>query len=424
MVATGNFIVILIILLLLLVGSLVALTFMTIRYKKVLEKGPKITKEVVNKVRYKTIIDETCENKGNARHTFKGLKSHYADCIRTANHIVSNIDATIDPCEDFYEYACGEWFENNRISAGDYKYSVWTKIEQANEKLLHELLIQPGPEPEDDIAMVRKAKQLYEDCRQENELTRIGLDPLILDLMALGGWQPLGNWDRSRWDFQKLLLEVIGLHSSSALFLITTMRDPILTDQYSLVIQPGGLTLPGLNFYLQSHTDSGYSQGSDQGLDQYTIAYRKAVDSVIKLLGGEGGQNAVDQIVFFERELANLTARVPYDTERLSGEKLNDILPVVDWPWFMKELVELGGISYESLGELKVLVSSVTYLKKLSILISETPVETLHNYLIWRIVVSKTPYLTMDFRHIFDKTSYAIMRGNFTVSQPYCELVL
>ena len=81
----------------------------------------------------------------------------------------------------------------------------------------------------------------------------------------------------------------------------------------------------------------------------------------------------------------------------------------------MKELIELGGISYESLGELKVLVSSVTYLKKLSILIKETPVETLHNYLIWRIVVSKTPYLTMDFRHIFDKTSYAIMRGNFTV---------
>jgi len=88
----------------------------------------------------------------------------------------------------------------------------------------------------------------------------------------------------------------------------------------------------------------------------------------------------------------------------------------------MKELVELGGISYESLGELKVLVSSVTYLKKLSILISETPVETLHNYLIWRIVVSKTPYLTMDFRHIFDKTSYAIMRGNFTVSRLFCEL--
>ena len=118
MVATGNFIIILIILLLLLVGSLVALTFMTIRYKKVLEKGPKITKEVVNKVRYKTLIDETCENKGNALHTFKGVKTHCADCIRTANHIVSNIDAAVDPCEDFYEYACGEWFENNRIRRG------------------------------------------------------------------------------------------------------------------------------------------------------------------------------------------------------------------------------------------------------------------------------------------------------------------
>ena len=53
--------VILIILLLLLAGSLAALTFMTFRYKKILEKENEKPTQVINKI---ITIDDKCEKKG------------------------------------------------------------------------------------------------------------------------------------------------------------------------------------------------------------------------------------------------------------------------------------------------------------------------------------------------------------------------
>lgn len=35
-----------------------------------------------------------------------------------AERLLSNLDPTTDPCEDFYQHACGGWMENNPIPEG------------------------------------------------------------------------------------------------------------------------------------------------------------------------------------------------------------------------------------------------------------------------------------------------------------------
>ena len=32
-----------------------------------------------------------------------------------ANYILDSIDETVDPCENFFEFACGTWLKKNRI---------------------------------------------------------------------------------------------------------------------------------------------------------------------------------------------------------------------------------------------------------------------------------------------------------------------
>ena len=59
------------------------------------------------------------------------------------------------------------------------------------------------------------------------------------DINAVGGWDALDNWDNSTFDLNEMLFNVIGKHSTGALFSVSVQMDPTNYTKSILVVDQG-----------------------------------------------------------------------------------------------------------------------------------------------------------------------------------------
>jgi neprilysin len=61
-------------------------------------------------------------------------------CITAAASILQTMDQTVEPCDDFYQYACGGWIKNTMIPEGKSLWGTFGIIEQQNQKVIRKIL--------------------------------------------------------------------------------------------------------------------------------------------------------------------------------------------------------------------------------------------------------------------------------------------
>lgn len=61
-------------------------------------------------------------------------------CIHMANNILEAMDTAVDPCEDFYSYACNGWIKSNPIPEGKSTWGTFMKLEQQNQLIVKHVL--------------------------------------------------------------------------------------------------------------------------------------------------------------------------------------------------------------------------------------------------------------------------------------------
>src|SRR6185295_3181004 len=97
------------------------------------------------------------------------------------------IDHSIDPCVDFYKYACGGWSKKNPLPPDRTAWSVYAKAYEDNLNLLRTVLEQAAKAESRD-SVTQKVGDYYAACMDETEANKRGLSsikPELDDIAAL-----------------------------------------------------------------------------------------------------------------------------------------------------------------------------------------------------------------------------------------------
>ncbi|XP_038601119.1 endothelin-converting enzyme-like 1 [Tachyglossus aculeatus] len=331
---------------------------------------------------------------------------------RAARFLAANLDASIDPCRDFYSFACGGWLRRHAIPDDKLTYGTIAAIGEQNEERLRRLLARPGGGPGGHAQ--RKVRAFFRSCLDMAEIERLGTRPMLDVIDDCGGWDLSGGRGGRGGDdgggpgggpgagpggdLNRLLYKAQGVYSAAALFSLAVSLDDKNSSRYVIRIDQDGLTLPERTLYL----------AQDEESEKILAAYRVFMEKLLSLLGAEAVEQKAQEILQLEQRLANITVSEYDDLRRdissmynkVTLGQLQQITPHLRWKWLLDRIFQEDFSEEE-----EVVLLATDYMQQVSQLIRSTPRRILHNYLVWRVVVVLSEHLSPPFREALHELS-------------------
>ncbi len=160
---------------------------------------------------------------------------------------VTAMDKTVDPCVDFYQYACGTWMKNNPIPPDKSRWGRFNELAEYNQYVLRDILEQVQT-PGQHTAVQKKVGDYYAACMDEAAIEKKGTAPLMPTMNAIAAIKTK----------QELMQEVGVLQQNgvTALFSFGQMPDMHDSRQTIANLDQGGLTLPDRDYYIKDDPKS------------------------------------------------------------------------------------------------------------------------------------------------------------------------
>ncbi|XP_022173800.1 endothelin-converting enzyme homolog isoform X2 [Myzus persicae] len=106
------------------------------------------------------------------------------DCLRSATALVESMNKSVDPCEDFYQFACGNFAKLHKIPKTAISNDRFAETHAATLILIRDFLEKDDSDTE--CYSVSKSRLLYRSCMATDKMNTDGIKQLVQILDKIG----------------------------------------------------------------------------------------------------------------------------------------------------------------------------------------------------------------------------------------------
>jgi endothelin-converting enzyme/putative endopeptidase len=159
---------------------------------------------------------------------------------------LDTIDKTVDPCFDFYQYACGNWLKTTEIPADQTSWGSFVDIRERNAGVMREILEKAAAGGAGRDAITQKIGDYYGSCIDESAANAHGAEPLKPELKRIANTK-----DKVGLIEAVARVQMLG---PNPLFNFYSSPDLHSANDVIAYIDQGGLSLPDRDYYLKDDT--------------------------------------------------------------------------------------------------------------------------------------------------------------------------
>lgn len=303
----------------------------------------------------------------------------------------ANMDLSVKPGDNFYQYAAGGWLKAHPLDAEHSMNGAFVDLEELNEKRIRELVEEYASKPQAKGSLAQKIGSLYNLFMDSVRLNREGYAPLkpllkrIADIKTPREYQLV----TAQLDLQGLNTTMFGVGADADL----------RNAEWNLVsINQGGLGLGTRDYYVKD----------DEQSVKVRKAYKDYLHTLFTLVGNDDATatKKVEAVMAIEMRIAKASydqvklRDIDANYHKMSYNALVAEYPGIDWGnLFLAE----GFPAFK-----EVCLSQPEPIKEVEKILNDTPVESLKAYAESKVLSSAAGRLDDKFRAASFKFSSAI----------------
>jgi len=285
-------------------------------------------------------------------------------------------DRTVNPGDDFFQYANGSYLARTQIPAdrpiASRRYDMSDRTEAQLMRILREASVAAPVEPAD---MKGKVGAFYAAYMDQAAIDALGARALAPELDAIRAAPDLAALARMMGSGNGTLYP-----SPFSLTIDTDLKKP---EAYALYLGQNGLGLPDRDYYLKTEFEGERD------------AYRAYIQTLLQLSGWPDPATAANNVLAFETALAEASwtkvqqrdLTVQYNPA--SRADLSALAPAFPWASFLEGAAVADRDRF--------VVTTNTAMPKLASTIAATPVDTVKAWMAFRVADTAAPYLSQPF---------------------------